>query len=312
MTTLSKDLLVRPADIQDAEAIANLLALCENTVEYIGYTTKDLYASWRVPEFNLATDAWVVVTQDEQIVGYAFVRDHHASISIICENPAYSGQSIWPFLLQKVEERAYQFLLADQLRRGITLSTAFNDTHKIARQTVEQEGYALVHTAWRMEIVLEQKPEQPQLPAGITFRTFIPGQDEHTVHELSQDAFQITEPFEHWEQKFADENFDPTLWFLAIAENNVIGVTLGNIYKDAGWIWDVAVHSTWRRKGVGMALLQRAFREFFRRDIRSIGLDVNAENPTGATHLYHRTGMHIAQKYYTYHKNLVIDKERKV
>jgi len=311
MTTLSKNLLVRPPTMQDAEAIAHLPALCENTVEYIGYTTKDLHTSWQVPEFNLATDAWVVVTQDEQIVGYAFVRDHQSPISIICENPMYSRQGIWPLLFQKVEERAYQFLLADQLRRGITLSTAFNDTHTIARQTVEQEGYKLVHTAWRMEIVLEHEPEQPQLPEGITFRTFIPGQDEHTVYELSQDAFQITEPFERWEQKFADENFDPTLWFLAITENNVIGVTLGNIYQDAGWIWDVAVNSTWRSKGVGMALLQHAFSEFYRRGIQSIGLDVNAENPTGATRLYHRAGMHTARQYYTYHKDLVIDKERK-
>ncbi len=74
----------------------------------------------------------------------------------------------------------------------------------------------------------------------------------------------------------------------------------------------VFLHNTWRRKGVGMALLQRAFSEFYRRGIQSIGLDVNAENPTGATRLYHRAGMHIARQYYTYHKDLVIDKERKV
>ncbi len=195
-TTLPAGLTTRPPKLNDAEAIVNLLTLCENTVEYISYTTKDLYASWRVPEFNLATDAWVVATQDEQIVGYAFVRDHHAPISIICENPAYSGQGIWPFLLQIVEERAYQFLLADQLYIGITLSTTFNDTHKIALHTVEQEGYKLVHTAWRMEIELEHAPDKPKLPDGITIRTFIPGQDEHAIHELSQAAFQLNEPFE--------------------------------------------------------------------------------------------------------------------
>ena len=309
MAILSEGLSIRSPMLNDAKSITHLLNLCENTVEYIGYTTKDLYVSWQVPGFNLATDAWVVVTQEKKIVGYAFVQNSSAPISIVCEDPTYKKRGIWPFLLQNVEERAYQFLLADSPSDRITLSTAFNDTHKGALQTVEQEGYKRVHTAWRMEILLEKEPEQPQLPTGVTFRTFVPSQDERTVYELSQDAFQITEPHERWEQKFADENFDPTLWFLALAENNVIGVTLGNTYQDTGWIWDVAVLSAWRRKGVAMALLQHAFHEFFRRGIRNMGLDVNAENPTGATHLYHRVGMHIARQYYTYHKNLTLEKE---
>ena len=302
--TLSTQFQARPPTLQDAEAIVSLLTSCENTAEYIGFTTKDLYTSWQNAEFNIETDAWVIETHVGEIVGYAFVRGHHSSISTICEDRVYGGQGVWPYLLQKVEDRVREFMVVDKLYNGIMLSTAFNDTQKIALQTVKQRGYELVHTAWRMEIVLVQEPEQPQLPEGITFRTFIPGQDEHTVHELSQDAFQITEPFERWQQTFADENFDPTLWFLAVYENNIVGVTLGNTYLDAGWIWDVAVHNAWRHKGVAMALLQRAFGEFYRRGIQSIGLDVNAENPTGATRLYHRAGMHIAQKYYTYRKEI--------
>ncbi len=300
--TLPAQFRERPPTPYDAEAIVRLLTSYENTVNYIGFTTKDLYASWQDDEFNVETDAWVIVTHAGEIVGYAFVLGHNVPTSIICEDPAYSGQGIWPYLLQKVEDRVHEFMDTNKLS-SITLSTAFNDTFKIAQQTVKQKGYTLVHTAWRMEIELKHEPEQPQLSEGITLRTFIPGQDEYTVHELSQDAFQITEPFERWQQKFADENFDPTLWFLAMNENNIVGVTLGNIYLDAGWIWDVAVHSTWRRKGLGMALLQRAFGEFYRRDIRNIGLDVNAENPTGATRLYQSAGMHIAQKYYTYDKS---------
>jgi len=94
---------------------------------------------------------------------------------------------------------------------------------------------------------------------------------------------------------------------LASANNNIVGGAFCYNEPDLGWIWDLAVLSAWRHKGVGMALLQHAFNEFYRRGKHTIGLDVNAENPTGATRLYHRAGMHVAQKYYTYtahiHKN---------
>ncbi len=300
VVTLPTQFQARPPTPNDAEAIVKLLTLCENTVEYIGYTTKDLYASWHTSEFSIETDAWVVVTHNEEVVGYAFVRNHDVPISIVCEHTAYSGQGIWPYLLQKVEKRAYEFLLADRLYIGTTLSTTFNDTCKIARQTVEQEGYKLVHTAWRMEIELEHTPDKSQLPHDVTIRTFIRGQDEQAAHEMSQAAFQLSEPFEEWEAKFADKNFDSSLWFLAIADNNIIGGAFCYNGMDDGWIWDLAVLDAWRRKGVGLALLHHAFNEFYRRGKRKIGLDVNAENPTGAIRLYHRAGMHIAQKYYTY------------
>ncbi len=302
MGVLPEGLFVRPPTLDDAEAIVKLLIICENTIEYIDYSVKALLASWQTSEFNIETDAWVIVTNAEEIVGYAFVQGHHAPISIICEDPAYNGQGLWFCLLQKVEARVYPFLLTNQPSTEITLSIALNDAHKIARQTVEQEGYKLVHTAWRMEIKLDHMPEKLSLPYGITIRPFIRGQDEHPVHEMTQNAFQLNEPFEEWEAKFADDTFDSSLWFIAVADGNIVGGALCYNEIDGGWVWSIAVQNAWRHKGIGMALLQHAFAEFYKRGKREVGLGVNAENSTGATRLYHRAGMHVAQKYYTYHK----------
>jgi hypothetical protein len=38
--------------------------------------------------------------------------------------------------------------------------------------------------------------------------------------------------------------------------------------------------------------------------MRRVALGVDAENPTGATRLYERAGMHIGQQYATYGKEL--------
>ena len=44
--------------------------------------------------------------------------------------------------------------------------------------------------------------------------------------------------------------------------------------------------------------------EFYRRGERTIGLGVDASNPTGATHLYERAGMHVAWNAVIFEKDL--------
>jgi ribosomal protein S18 acetylase RimI-like enzyme len=51
------------------------------------------------------------------------------------------------------------------------------------------------------------------------------------------------------------------------------------------------VRRPWRRRGLGLALLRRAFGEFQRRGERLVQLGVDAASPTGATRLYERVGM---------------------
>jgi mycothiol synthase len=42
-----------------------------------------------------------------------------------------------------------------------------------------------------------------------------------------------------------------------------------------------------------------------RRGVRSVGLGVDAQNPTGATRLYERAGMHVVFEAIVYEKELV-------
>jgi ribosomal protein S18 acetylase RimI-like enzyme len=53
----------------------------------------------------------------------------------------------------------------------------------------------------------------------------------------------------------------------------------------------LGVRREWRRQGLGAALLQRAFVALYDRGLSTIGLGVDAENPTGALGLYERAGM---------------------
>jgi mycothiol synthase len=60
----------------------------------------------------------------------------------------------------------------------------------------------------------------------------------------------------------------------------------------------------WRRRGIGAALLQDAFRRLWERGERSVGLGVDAASGTGAFRLYERAGMQPALGWIAYEKRL--------
>ena len=60
----------------------------------------------------------------------------------------------------------------------------------------------------------------------------------------------------------------------------------------------------WRGKGYAKALLLHTFREFYERGMPRVTLGVDAESPTGATHLYERVGMHVEAENVVFEKAL--------
>jgi hypothetical protein len=48
-------------------------------------------------------------------------------------------------------------------------------------------------------------------------------------------------------------------------------------------------------------MLQTAFKEFYRRGKKRVGLVVDATSLTNATRLYDKSGMHVTRQYNTFH-----------
>jgi len=59
----------------------------------------------------------------------------------------------------------------------------------------------------------------------------------------------------------------------------------------------------YRRRGVGRALMTSALAEFWRRGVRRVVLDTDADNPTGAPRLYRQLGLR------PYRHELVLERE---
>jgi ribosomal protein S18 acetylase RimI-like enzyme len=68
-----------------------------------------------------------------------------------------------------------------------------------------------------------------------------------------------------------------------------------------GWVLDIGVLKSYRRKGVGSALMHRAMRYLGSQGMENALLYVDDQNPTCAMKLYEKVGFTV------YHKNAVYE-----
>jgi mycothiol synthase len=308
---LDPTLNLRPAQWADAEAVAGLiLDVCTHDGDpTVAVTVEELQREWKTPGFDLERNAFVVETSDGRIVGYEEFVDYQAHAVLGGDgyvHPDFMGRGIGTALLRALDARARQEMeLADaDLRVFIRNGMSIGDT--VAREMHEAEGYQPVRFSWRMEITLEEAPRVPNFPEGIELRPFEMGQD-RAVYEAHEEAFSdhwghVRRSHEEWVHRFSDR--DASLWFIAWDGDRIAGYSLCRFRMGIGWVGALGVRRPWRKRGLGDALLLHSFNEFYKREMKVIGLGVDAANPTGATRLYQKAGMKVAAEYVIYEKEL--------
>lgn len=305
---------IRPASLDDLHAVVALVNDC--SIAEGGSpdeTPQNLLADWNTPGFTLATDAWVAVGPAGALAGYEQVElsdEEGAAFEIDgYVHPNFTSQGIGATLLQLAEDRARSQIppgRAAKLRGAIAAANAD------ARQLFAAAGYQLVRHFWRMEVDLHSPPAAPLVPAGISIRGFVPGQDERATHAAAEEAFEdhwehAPVAFDEWQHRhILRDDFDPSFWFLATDGGEVAATALCYARgASLGWVRHLGVRRRWRGRGLGLALLQHAFAAFYAQGLTTIGLGVDAQSPTGATRLYQRAGMRVTEEYETYEKLLL-------
>jgi ribosomal protein S18 acetylase RimI-like enzyme len=117
---------------------------------------------------------------------------------------------------------------------------------------------------WRMRVDLDPAGlGHPRWPTEARVRTFSPP-DAPPLHALLEHGYRkgggSVAPFETWLPRMTtDKEFDPELWFLAESEGALVGAVL--CWK-SGFVKDLVVHESWRRRGLGEALIRNALNVF--------------------------------------------------
>ena len=282
----------------DAQAVANLIG------DYDSFhsgapdrpTAEDVLTWWK------RVDGGRIGVWDEgRLLGAAAIRrrgDYHISDAFV--HPDARGHGIGTILLAWAEEETRKAGLSAN-----RASTTANDTD--GKALLEARGYVHIRSFYRMAIDLDEEPLAPDWPERFSW-ALEPG-DSVEVFEALEEAFA-----DHWGYEprtyaeWVEHNgpFEDRLCYVVrSADGEVAAAQLCDKERfGAGLVAVLGVRPTWRRHGLGEALLWQAFHDLYRLGRRRVGLGVDAENTTGATRLYERIGMHVVWRDDAYEKVL--------
>src|SRR3989440_1885141 len=179
-----------------------------------------------------------------------------------------------------------------------------------ARGLFDPHGLREARHYYGMRIDFDRPPSPPNWPAGIVVSTLRP-EDARSFYDALGESFEDEwgfhqPPFEEWKRERLDApDTDPSLWFVVREGGEIAAVARCDPKREGGgWVGALGVRKRWRKRGIGLALLQHAFVEFHRRGESHVGLGVDTQNPSGATRLYERAGMRVVNEDVVYEKDL--------
>ncbi len=307
--TLPAGYLSRAARMDDLDSVIETInAATRDLIGADKYNLNDYKIEWELPAFNPETDTRLVFAPDGQVAGiYEFwdlIEPHIRFVIWGRVHPAYEGKGVGSHLLAWAEQRALRSLEKSPPGARVVLQAFVPSIITNADPLFVAHGFRLIRHSLRMVIDLDAPPAAPNFPDGINVRTMRTG-EEAWVLQAVRDAFKdhwghVETPFEEDYQRWMhriqnDDRFDASLWFLALADDQIAGISLCRSSSfddpDMGWVNTLGVRRPWRRQGLGLALLEHSFGEFYRRGITRVGLGVDAQNLTGALRLYTKAGM---------------------
>ena len=294
---------LRFATMADAGAVAELARASEHAVLGVSVLTEgDIRDWWRVTD--VAENVWVIHDAG-RLVGAATLWPRGDAPNVWGDvHPDLLGRGLGTALLQLAEARASE-LGAAAVRNDVFARD------KAAVALLESREYRPVRRYYEMRIELgDDAPPEPEWPEGLTVAPFRDG-DGPTFHQVLAEAFKDewgSTPMEYDEWRRARieaDDVDLASWSLVRDGDEVAAVVRCDVFRyGGGWVAGLGVREKWRRRGIGLALLQHTFRVFHARGEYNVGLGVDSENPTGATRLYERAGMHVESESVTFEKAL--------
>lgn len=286
----------------DAEGVAVMLAAGDREGEETILNAEFFRSEWSRTDVEPATDAWVVLGPGGDVVGYAQVTREEPTVveSFGSVAPVHRGLGIGSWLLERIEARAAELgagTPTTRFRHGIDAGD------RAAETMLEARGLRPVRHFWHMQRDLDRADDPGTAPPGVAIGVVDPATDLEVVHAILDEAFAgdwayHPAPFEAWADGYrTTPGYDPSLWLLARVDGEPEGALTAGILGDRGWVNELGVRERARGRGVAAALLRRSFATFAGRGVPQVNLNVDAENPTGATALYEGVGMRVVKRW---------------
>lgn len=328
-TKQHQEFLLRPVALSDADAVTELInSFSQAFSGIIEQAPGEVEGFWKTPGIDLAEDIRMLYSPQDELIGYA-------------EALAWNKVPVHPYIFLRMRpdmlesEGAAALLdwavarcsqVLERVPADLRVSIGMHCLSGIAplERLYTSRGFRVIRHLFEMGIDLKEAPPAPSWPQGIQLRQLDIEKHLKKIYLAHDDAF--SDHFGHQEEDLetglkrfrhllTDEGaeYDPALWFIAMDGDEIAGYALckrnSHYAEDSGWVTVLGVRRPWRKRGLGLALLQQAFGEFYRRGWRRAELDVDAGSLTGAVKLYERAGMRVLRRHDRYEKELRPGKE---
>jgi ribosomal protein S18 acetylase RimI-like enzyme len=255
------------------------------------------------PNTDMTRDSWLALDAAGAIVGWTFPHNitggdrDFLEVFTWPERGVPAQRPLLALMLDRMGERAGE-LGHDpyEVRAGAV------PTEQPYIDALAEAGFVFLKQHARMQMSLagvSHTPPEP--PAGVTVRP-VRGGDEadlRALHGVIEESFRDTDhlsvDYDTWRRQVDNEpsvSFDE--WLVAEADGRVVGSLQSSdagLDDNEGWVKRLGVLRAYRKRGVGEALLRRAFAVYGAKGRAKAGLGVDLENPTRAAALYLAVGM---------------------
>ncbi|MBT3241420.1 MAG: GNAT family N-acetyltransferase [Chloroflexi bacterium] len=300
----------RPAKLTDVLELTTLFNLISEKVEGVkDFTPHELENDLKSPGFDIAENTIIICDQDGKIVAY---QDMFALSSIPVRpivwgrvHPDHMNRGFGTALFRWGMERAKSVL--DKVPKDVRVAVrTWNvSTWNAGKEMLENLGLEIKRHYFEMEIEMNSQLPNPVWPDGIKIFSFQYPKEAKDLYRAFEESFKdhygfVAEEFDEGFKQFEhmrinEEGFDPDLWFLAKDSNEIAGFSLCRKWshesREDGHVSVLGVRPKWRKKGLGLALLQHSFTEYWKRGQQRVTLGVDGNSITGAVKLYERAGM---------------------
>ncbi len=328
--TLPEGYTVRPARMEDAQAVADMwFAVSTEMGNPEREEAADYERGWSSPRFDIQASTLIVEDANGTVMGYGEVWDtsdppvYPDVFQMV--HPDHKNRGIEQYLIQWGETTAQRVIPRCPENARIAYHSGTLAGYEYGENILQEMGYEAVRYWLRMVIDMEEAPQEASLPEGYIIRPFVyPDELEKTVIAVDESfkdhwghvSRPIEQYLERWEYRIKnDPIFDASLFFIAVEEatGEIAGMSLCRNeewgHKEAAYVLTLGTLRGHRKKGLAQALLYHTFGEFWRRGRKTVALHVDATSLTGATKLYEKVGMHADDKWGTWEK-LVRDGEQ--
>ncbi len=262
------------ADLPGIAAVMNASFAADNLNDR--FTAEGLSMIYHHPvHWNPQQDSLLVAVNDV-LIGFANTewRDEQEGIRAHAINlylvPNWRGQGLEKVMQRYMEGIAQQVAAANPNDTGYWFSSMVPETWQARVAMLRASGFTpqIYYFEMQRSLLQEDLPEAV-LPAGFELRSTVP---EHyrAIWEATEECFLDQQDYyvsndDDYQAWVSSPDFNPDLWLVAWAGDQVAGATLNSLHEgNWGETDDLFVRRPWRKRGLGRALLIATLHSFKR------------------------------------------------